>query len=245
MAKESEKVTRIDVRIPNDIYEQIEKIAVETNQPVHHRSGKPVVTPIILNLINLGLEAVSKEEFDLEVLTDKVSANNRIDLKQIEERVIETVSDKLSGNNQIDIEEIEKKLLASLGNKLESMVFAKVNEVLDKISSSNTESEVDEEIKSESINYFPDEDEEEIEDTAVKEEEIKTESELIIDSNDKLLLNQSELAKRLGYKNHSGLSKQFKKLSKEQFIEWSKSKDPDGNGWYKVGDKFEVVKLRS
>ncbi|MGK7877051.1 MAG: hypothetical protein AB4426_28300 [Xenococcaceae cyanobacterium] len=43
MARESEKITRVDVRIPNEIYRQIEAIAKKTNQPLHHRSGKPVM----------------------------------------------------------------------------------------------------------------------------------------------------------------------------------------------------------
>jgi hypothetical protein len=32
MARESEKITRVDVRIPIEIYRQIEAIAKETNQ---------------------------------------------------------------------------------------------------------------------------------------------------------------------------------------------------------------------
>jgi hypothetical protein len=113
MAKDkSEKITRIDVRIPNDIYSQIEQIAIKTNQPVHHRSGKPIVTPIILNLINLGLEAIAKEDFNLETLTDKQSDNNRI--KEAE---------------------LEKKILASLEDKLEAMIEDKIKQLIgDKIS---------------------------------------------------------------------------------------------------------------
>ena len=285
MAKESEKITRVDVRIPNEIYEQINQIAIETNQPVHHRSGKPVVTPIILNLINLGLEAVEKEDFNLESLTDKqsginqidikaiedqVTANltdklssiNQIDLKVIEDKVIATITDKLSDINQIEREASEKKLLASIEDKLESIVEAKVNEVLDHISQSNTESELDEEIKSESISYFPEEGEEDIEaeleirsdtslkednlqwleDTAVKKEENEhNQLQLIEDRGEKLSLNQTELGKRLGYKGHSSVSTNFKKLSKEEFINWSKGKDPEGKGWYKVKDLFEVT----
>ena len=227
MAKESEKITRVDVRIPNEIYEQINQIAIETNQPVHHRSGKPVVTPIILNLINLGLEAVEKKDFNLESLTDKLSGINQIDIKAIEDKVTANLADKLSGINQVEIEASEKKLLASIEDKLESIVEAKVNEVLDHISKSNTESELDDEIKSESISYFPEENE---------EEEI-VESE---DTLNNLSLNQTQLAKRLGYKTHSTVSTNFKKMSKGEFIKWSKGKDPEGKGWYKVGDKFKI-----
>ena len=285
MAKESEKITRVDVRIPNEIYEQINQIAIETNQPVHHRSGKPVVTPIILNLINLGLEAVEKEDFNLERLTDKQSGKNQIYLKAIEDKVTanladkisginqinvqaiedkvtDNLADKISGINQVEIEAIEKKLLASIEDKFESIVEAKINEVLDHISLSNTENEVDEKIKSQSISYFPEEGEEDIEaeleirsdtslkednlqwleDTAVKKEENEhNQLQLIEDTLNNLSLNQTKLAKRLGYKTHSTVSTNFKKMSKEEFINWSKGKDPEGKGWYKVGGKFEVV----
>jgi hypothetical protein len=161
MAKESSKITRVDVRIPNEIYEKINQIAIETNQPLHHRSGKPVVTPIILNLINLGLEALSQEDFNSESLSDKLSAFNRINLKSIEEKVTANLANKASDITRIDTAEMEKKILALLEVKLESLVEAKVTKVLQNISLLNTESEVDEEIKSKSISYFPDEDERE------------------------------------------------------------------------------------
>ena len=46
MAREKGNITRVDVRIPNEIYQKIEQIAIETNQPTHHRSGKPVVDTV-------------------------------------------------------------------------------------------------------------------------------------------------------------------------------------------------------
>lgn len=53
--------TRLDIRFPTDIYEQIELLAAETNQPVHHISGKPTVTPLILHLVRIGIEEYKKQ----------------------------------------------------------------------------------------------------------------------------------------------------------------------------------------
>jgi hypothetical protein len=126
MAKESEKITRVDVRIPNDIYSQIEHIAIETNQPIHHRSGKPVVTPIIVNLLSLGLEAGAKrccKQFDKEDFN------------------LESLTDKQSGTNRIKEAELEKKILASLEEKLEAMIENKIRELLgDKVSDNKSDS---------------------------------------------------------------------------------------------------------
>ena len=115
MARESEKITRVDVRIPNEIYRQIEAIAIETNQPLHHRSGKPVITPIILNLINLGLEAVSQDDFNLESLASKVSVNYQINIAEIEQKLLASLLDKLE-------ELVEEKLPAIVSNTVERIL---------------------------------------------------------------------------------------------------------------------------
>ncbi len=214
MARESEKITRVDVRIPNEIYQKIEAIAKETKQPIHHKSGKPVVTPIILNLINLGLEAVSKDDFNLESLASKVS-----------------------GNYQINIADIEQKLLVSLLAKLESMVEAKVSEIVEKVieaklplvSPIDTEIKEDENIKASS---------ELLEDT---ESDLEAVESAVNSDKDNLKLSATALGKRLGFRSHSNVSKKFKALPKRGFIAWTKELDPQGYGWYKVGDKFEVT----
>ena len=62
-----------------------------------------------------------------------------------------------------------------------------------------------------------------------------------IDINAELVLSQNKLATRLGYKNHGHLATKFKKLSRQEFIDWTKSKDPEGKGWYKTEKGFKVV----
>ena len=103
MPKISDKITKIDVRLPNDIYAQIEKIAIDRNVPTHHRSGKPIVTPIILELISLGLE---------QLTTKKSHADN------------------LSDINQINISDSEERIISHLEEKITEIISEKINELI-------------------------------------------------------------------------------------------------------------------
>jgi hypothetical protein len=62
MSKSKEK-ERLDVAFPVDIYKKIEQIAIETNQPINHISRKVTLTPVVLNLVRLGLEKFEEEGF--------------------------------------------------------------------------------------------------------------------------------------------------------------------------------------
>ena len=54
--RKTDEITRVDVRIPNDLYNEIQAIAIEHfNAKIHHRSNKPEVTPTILELIKIGI----------------------------------------------------------------------------------------------------------------------------------------------------------------------------------------------
>ncbi len=49
-------IKRCDVRVPIDLYNQIEKIAVEEyNAPTYHKTGKPQVSSTIIELLKLGI----------------------------------------------------------------------------------------------------------------------------------------------------------------------------------------------
>ena len=50
-SRQTDTVTRVDIRIPNHLYNQIQSIAIaHFNAKIHHRSNKPEVTPTILGL---------------------------------------------------------------------------------------------------------------------------------------------------------------------------------------------------
>lgn len=56
MSRRTDEITRVDVRIPNELYDEISQIAIAYfNAKIHHRSNKPEVTPTILELIKIGI----------------------------------------------------------------------------------------------------------------------------------------------------------------------------------------------
>ena len=58
-SRQEAKVTRLDLRIPNDIYSQVEEIAKANNEPAHHITGNVILTPTLIKLIRLGIRSLS------------------------------------------------------------------------------------------------------------------------------------------------------------------------------------------
>ena len=64
--RQSTRSTRIDLRLPNDLLENIQNLAADRfNAPIHHISGKPEITPVIIHLIRLGINALSEDQTDI------------------------------------------------------------------------------------------------------------------------------------------------------------------------------------
>jgi len=64
--RQSPRSTRIDLRLPNDLLETIQNLAADRfNAPIHHISGKPEITPVIIHLIRLGINALSEDQTDV------------------------------------------------------------------------------------------------------------------------------------------------------------------------------------
>jgi hypothetical protein len=75
-SRQTETITRVDVRIPNHIYEQIAAIATRHFQAkVHHRSGKPEVSSTILELIKIGIAHLESSLPDSADISDKSVAS--------------------------------------------------------------------------------------------------------------------------------------------------------------------------
>lgn len=54
--RKTDEITRVNIRIPNELYDEIQAIAISHfNAKIHHRSNKPEVTPTILELIRIGI----------------------------------------------------------------------------------------------------------------------------------------------------------------------------------------------
>lgn len=74
--RKDNKVTRLDLRIPNDIYAQVEEIAKANKAPSHHITGKIILSPTLLKLISLGIKSLSD---NYTVLADINRPSSRID----------------------------------------------------------------------------------------------------------------------------------------------------------------------
>jgi hypothetical protein len=100
MSKRTENVTRVDVRIPNELYEEIVAIAIHHfNAKIHHRSNKPEVTPTILELIKIGIAHIeSTLPVTKDVTNEKVTDELRQQIELLNLR-LRTVENKLSSVN--------------------------------------------------------------------------------------------------------------------------------------------------
>lgn len=114
-SRQTDTVTRVDLRIPNHLYSQIQSIATKHfNAKIHHRSNKPEVTPTILELIQIGIAHIeSNLPVADEVNQRKVAEAN--DLK----RQIQELDARLS--------KVESKLQGVESNNVELKVVSQVS----------------------------------------------------------------------------------------------------------------------
>ena len=93
-SRQTDTVTRVDIRIPNHLYSEIQAIAVaHFNAKIHHRSNKPEVTPTILELIQIGIAHI---ESNLPVADESVTDELKKQIGDLDTRLSE-VESKLSG----------------------------------------------------------------------------------------------------------------------------------------------------
>jgi hypothetical protein len=57
--RQSAKVTRLDLRIPNDIYDRVEAIARANHAPTHHITEKIVLSPTVIKLLEVGIRSIA------------------------------------------------------------------------------------------------------------------------------------------------------------------------------------------
>ena len=92
--RHTDTVTRVDVRIPNELYNQIQAIATNHfHAKIHHRSNKPEITPTIIELIKIGIA-------HLESTLPATDETEELELKeQIKDfdRRLKFIESKLSG----------------------------------------------------------------------------------------------------------------------------------------------------
>lgn len=105
-ARQESKVTRLDLRIPNDIYTQVEEIAKANNEPTHHITGNIILTPTLVKLIRLGIRSLSDNYpalSDIPISSGQVSDNllKRMDSIEGELSALKKLVAELSGNTVV------------------------------------------------------------------------------------------------------------------------------------------------
>jgi hypothetical protein len=105
-ARQESKVTRLDLRIPNDIYAQVEEIAKANNEPTHHITGNIILTPTLVKLIRLGIRSLSDNYpalADIPISSGQVSDNllKRMDSIEGELSELKKLVAELSGNTAV------------------------------------------------------------------------------------------------------------------------------------------------
>lgn len=63
MIKINAKSTRVDLRIPNELYKLLVDIAVQNDAPINPRTKKVVVTNTIVFLLQLGIESAKEKGY--------------------------------------------------------------------------------------------------------------------------------------------------------------------------------------
>lgn len=103
--RSDDNITRIDVRIPNSLFEEVEQLAIERGEPVHHKSGRVTMAPTLLDLIRIGLDHYSPEA--LERVSAKLAANqsdtasdNRIDLESLKAELLDQLRGEIASQQQ-------------------------------------------------------------------------------------------------------------------------------------------------
>ena len=113
MRRSGELVTRLDIRFPKSMYDQLQKIAIDDGAKIHHISKKTEVSPTIIKLIQFALDNYDRILSDNNAnLADNLSDNStNTTIDSLSDRV-NTLSDKLSDKM---IEAIVDKRLEELG----------------------------------------------------------------------------------------------------------------------------------
>ena len=86
----NQQIVRCDIRIPVSTYSKLEAIAVSTGSKAHHITGRPMVSPIILEVLEVGLRHWKSEKLSegdsVGLISDTVQGN-QLDNKEILDRI--------------------------------------------------------------------------------------------------------------------------------------------------------------
>jgi len=94
----NQQIVRCDIRIPVEIYSKLEALAVSENSKLHHITGRPMVSPIILELIDVGLrhwESEKSSEGDSVGSVPDTVQDNRLDIETLKGELLDQLRGEL------------------------------------------------------------------------------------------------------------------------------------------------------
>jgi hypothetical protein len=86
----NQQIVRCDIRIPVAIYSKLEALAVSEGSKAHHITGRPMVSPIILEVLEVGLRHYKSEkssEGDSNGLVPDTIQGNQYDIAALLDRI--------------------------------------------------------------------------------------------------------------------------------------------------------------